>query len=463
MDIYVEQKLPNVYWQAIAADTYEDGGWSLSQGREKVLHFPDEGALNTPFGLARSVVTQTVINLLPNSSILYGAPEIVNSDRQILVTLTRDQAGNALVDSVQSRFALRAGDTYQVQSRISYADAESLRNASATYPDWVSAAYLQYPDTITPETLRLAQELTAGYDNAFDKTIAVRNYLRQNIVYNDQIPAPPPDIEPIHYVLFIGKEGYCDYYASAMAIMLRSQGIATRVVRGYAQGEWDEASRSYRVRASNAHTWVEVYFPGYGWIQFEPTASLPPELRAESAGNPGDNFPSPSIPPAGREEFLPDLGLEENPEDLLEGLDRQGSPELAPNRSATVAQIAGAAVIGLVAFGAIFVANQVNQKVEASVERSYGRLESWARWLGVWFGPTHTPYERADLIISAVPESKAPVRNLTGQFVARLFSPEHSGDPAFRPQEEWKTLRPILLRRTFGRWLDRFRRDKSGV
>ncbi len=103
----------------------------------------------------------------------------------------------------------------------------------------------------------------------------MRDYLRKNISYNDQIDAPPDGVDPVHYTLFVTQEGYCNYYASAMAIMLRSQGVPSRVVSGYAQGEYDETSQSYRVRANNAHTWVEVYFPQYGWIQFEPTASLP--------------------------------------------------------------------------------------------------------------------------------------------------------------------------------------------
>jgi hypothetical protein len=268
-------------------------------------------------------------------------------------------------------------------------------------------------------------------------------------------------VEPIHYVLFVGKEGYCDYYASAMAIMLRSQGIPSRVMRGYAQGEWDEASRSYRVRASNAHTWVEVFFPGYGWIQFEPTASLPPELRPETAGNPGDNFPSPSIPAARPEIPLLEEELQGlDPEGLLEG-DLTEQPQVAANRKATIVQVIGAALVGVLALGTIVAANHLNQKVESNVERSYGRLASWAGWIGISLRPTHTPYERADLIVAALPEGKAHVRSLTQQFVARLFGRDHAGDPDFRPQDEWKVLRPLLLRRALTRWFDRRQPEKE--
>ncbi len=180
---------------------------------------------------------------------------------------------------------------------MSNIDAESLRFSGSLYPDWVTERYLQVPDSVTPETLELAKELTSGFDNGFDKSIAVRDYLRNNIKYNDQIEAPPEGVDPVHYVLFDTQEGYCNYYATAMAIMLRSQGVPSRVVSGYAQGDFDENSLSYRVRANNAHTWVEVYFPSYGWIQFEPTASLPTVDRPITAGG-GDAFASPGISPA---------------------------------------------------------------------------------------------------------------------------------------------------------------------
>ena len=155
----------------------------------------------------------------------------------------------------------------------------------------MQAAYLQLPPSVTPETIALAADLVNRFDNPFDQSIAIRNYLRRAIAYNDQIAAPPPNVDPVHYVLFDLREGYCNYYASAMAIMLRSQGVPARIVQGYAQGEYNEEDGFYRVRANNAHTWVEVYFPAYGWIQFEPTASLPLESRLPGeGGNAGDSF-----------------------------------------------------------------------------------------------------------------------------------------------------------------------------
>jgi hypothetical protein len=279
------------------------------------------------------------------------------------------------------------------------------------------------------------------------------------VVYNDQIQAPPDGIEPIHYILFEGKEAYCNYYASSMVMMLRSQGIPARFVAGYAQGDWDEESSSYRVRSSNSHTWAEVFFPGYGWIQFEPTAALPPGDRPESSGNPGDAFASPSIDDEDRPLFQ-ELGQEEEDvesagalvgdENLSEGVGSSIDP-------LTIIRIVAAVVIlGLAAF-VVFVAGQMNKRVESNVEKSYGRLESWAPWLGVLIRPIHTPYERANLLATAVPEGKEPLRNFAHQFVRQRFSQDKQPDSEFNALAEWKLLRPRLVRQTMSFQIEKLR------
>ncbi len=466
MDVYVEEQLPYVYWQAIVYDTYENGRWRVAQDANTTLHFPDDGQIDVPDARMRKLVEQTVVTYMPNSSMLYAAPEIVASDKQMYVEARPDDSGKQLVTTARSRFILRQGDRYNVTSSVSTADADSLRAASTDYPDWVKERYLQVPDEITPETLALAEELTASYATVFDKAIVVRNYLRQNIAYNDQINAAPDGMEPVHYTLFVLKEAYCNYYASAMAIMLRSQGIPTRIVSGYAQGEFNEDTSSYRVRAGNAHTWVEVYFPEYGWIQFEPTASIPIVSRDQSGGNPGDGFDvKDPINPDERLENL--LDVEElNPDDLKRdpSFSASESNQTAWQRFVSKLPV-WQMVIGLLilaaAGGAIFSANSYNARVESDVMRSYGRLGNWAGWLGVLFRPALTPHERADLMTTAVPEGKAPIRNLTQQFVRRQFSPAHAPDDDFDARHEWKELRPILLRQAIVRQLQKLKRNRD--
>lgn len=461
MDVGVPNQLPNVYWQAIAYSTYEDGGWRVDDETETRLHFPDDGSLELPPSWGRDVVSQKVTNYLPNSSFLYAAPEVVETDRQMFVESTRDEQEKELVSAVRSRYILRQGDQYEVSSRVSIADAESLRSSSTFYPDWVTERYLQLPESITPETISLAEELSEPYETSFDKSIAIRDYLRSTITYNDQIDAPPEGIDPVHYTLFETQEGYCNYYASAMAIMLRSQGVPARVVSGYAQGEYDEASQSYRVRANNAHTWVEVYFPQYGWIQFEPTASLPLVDRPATAGG-GDAFASPLFPPQFEEEDrLPeDLNnpAEESLEDLLGG--DEASQESRFWQRFSIWQALGAFIILILAGVTLFTGNRFNKRVEGDVDRSYQRLGSWARWLGIFYTPTDTPYERADLMSTAVPDGRTPIRKLTHEYVRKQFSAEYKSDASFNSLEEWQQLRPMLIRQTIveriEKWKQRF-------
>lgn len=463
MDIYVPRQLPNVYWQAIVWDRYEGDRWWPADN-DSALHFPDDGFLDIPQTVAREVITQTVVTYLPNSSLLYAAPEVVGSNKQMFVEASADENGNQLVTALRSRFVLRQGDRYKVASRISGADAQSLRQASTNYPAWIEETYLQLPDTITPETVALAEELTAVHDNPFDKAIAVRDWLRTNIDYNDQIAAPPEDAEPVDYVLFVNREGYCNYYASAMAVMLRSQGVPARIVSGYAQGEFDDETNSYRVRASNAHTWVEVYFPAYGWIQFEPTAALPVDVRPETTGGGGDAFNSPDA----LNDF--ERGPDDepiSPEDrLAELLGEENTPEggALTQNAFPVWQVIGAVFVVLVAGGTLLAANEMNRRVETDVDRSYGRLGSWARWLGLLFRPTQTPYERADLMTTAVPAGKLPIRNLTRQFVLKQFSPARAVEAGFDSQKEWQVLRPLLIREIIAtrlrKWQAQLSREK---
>ncbi|MCP4421138.1 MAG: transglutaminase domain-containing protein [Chloroflexi bacterium] len=475
MDIIVPRELPYVYWQAIVYDTYEDGAWSL-RNDPYTEHFPDDGKLNLPFSKSREVVTQTVISYLPNSSFIYGAPEIIDVDRPINVYAGQDDSNKQLVSQVRSKYVLQLGDQYHVSSRLSLADANSLRTATTNYPDWVMGTYLQLPETITPETLDLAEELTTPFDTSFDKAIAVRDYLRENIEYNDQIEAAPIGVEPVHHTLFVSQEGYCNYYASSMAVMLRSQGVPARVVSGYAQGSFDSETNSYRVQASNAHTWVEVYFPNYGWIQFEPTASIPAWDRPEQidgGGGGGDAFSAYT-----NQSFLDrEAMLLERLEQGLDPFEDEFPADLLNDESAPVVeatywetfpvwQAIGASLLLIFAVTLSYAANVMNKRVEGDVDKSYGRLGSWARWLELATRPVHTPYEQAELMVTAVPEGKEPIRNLTHQYVLKRFSAAKAFEDGFSPAPLWKKLRPILIRETVakkienlrGRWAKRRKR-----
>ncbi len=176
---------------------------------------------------------------------------------------------------------LDQGDSYAFVSAATKATVQDLENASQTIRPKSSTASCRFPRRFPASVAELAQQLTAGAATPYDKAKAIEAYLR-TIPYNDAIPAPPAGVDPLEYFLFDIKEGYCDYYATAMAMMLRVVGIPARTASGYAEGMFDEESGAYYVTERDAHTWVEVFFPEYGWIEFEPTAGESPLDRPQS-------------------------------------------------------------------------------------------------------------------------------------------------------------------------------------
>ena len=158
---------------------------------------------------------------------------------------------------------------YQASSDIAQPSPAELRVASAVYPPGILLTDLQLPP-LDPRIALLASEITASAPTNFDKATAIDGYLRSHFTYTLQLPPTVPR-DPIANFLFERKQGHCEYFASAMAVMLRAIGIPSRLVNGFRTGEFNDVTSQYLVRASNAHSWVEAYFPGYGWISFDPT------------------------------------------------------------------------------------------------------------------------------------------------------------------------------------------------
>ena len=149
----------------------------------------------------------------------------------------------------------------------------ALRPDLATIPRNIADAYLQLPplDVRIPA---LAADVTRNATSAFDKAAAIETYLQSNFAYTLQLESAGED--PLAYFLFRRKRGHCEYFASAMAVMLRSIGIPSRIANGFRGGELNDVSGSYVVRARDAHSWVEAYLPGYGWAEFDPTPAADP-------------------------------------------------------------------------------------------------------------------------------------------------------------------------------------------
>ncbi len=158
---------------------------------------------------------------------------------------------------------------YEAVSDVPIVPAADLRAASANYSPEMRQIYLQLPP-IDPDITQLAGRIGARFGNAYDKASAIELYLKTHYAYTLNLSGPETD-DPLANFLFVRRFGNCEYFAAAMVVMLRAEGIPARYVTGFLQGEYNDLGGDYIIRESDAHAWVEVYFPGYGWITFDPT------------------------------------------------------------------------------------------------------------------------------------------------------------------------------------------------
>ncbi|HMA32878.1 MAG TPA: DUF3488 and transglutaminase-like domain-containing protein [Chloroflexia bacterium] len=356
---------------------------------------------------------------------------------------------------------LAPNQQYTIQSLVTTADKESLRAAGDTYPQWVTDRYLEVQRTL-PDRVRLkAQEIVdqAGATTAYDKAVAIQNFLR-TYKYNTHITQPPADRDYVDYFLFDGKEGYCEYYSSAMVIMLRTLGIPAREATGYAPGEYNPDTHVWTIRESSSHAWPEVYFPNAGWVEFEPTPSQSvidrPDSQQAAQGSP-----------------TPFIQLTPQAVPTRHGLDDAGTTPTPGGGAGTVDLQNGAGgaaapvllgLLILLAVGLLGTREWLRRQAVASGRlvlggvHYYERLLRLAWWVGVRPRASDTPFEYAEQLSAELPESRAYVMPIAQAYVHERFG-QHRPDRAEQAAltRAWTQLRSRLLRRLAAarRWLAR--------
>jgi transglutaminase-like putative cysteine protease len=202
------------------------------------------------------------------------------------------------IDAVTVNNSLAVGDQYQVSGLESIATKEELSGAGTSYPPYVSNRYLQLPDSVTQRTVDLAATAANGANDPFDIAQNIQNYLRATYAYDEDISGPGAGDDAVDYFLFDEQRGYCEYFASAMVVMLRSLDVPARIAAGYREVPFDQSANGYLYTEKQAHTWVEVYFPGYGWVPFEPTpAASPFDHEAAASTTSAAPVPTPTAVP----------------------------------------------------------------------------------------------------------------------------------------------------------------------
>lgn len=178
------------------------------------------------------------------------------------------------------RMYLMAGFVYEVTSEVTEGRPPDLRALPPADPRAVDPQYLELPTSAT-RVKALAQRITAKEQNAYDKAMAIQRYLEENCPYSLNAEATPRGEDAVDYYLFTTREGACDLIGSAMTLMCRAVGIPARVATGYATGSFDRDLGAYTVKGSDAHLWVELFFPHYGWLTFNPAPTPREEQQQE--------------------------------------------------------------------------------------------------------------------------------------------------------------------------------------
>jgi protein-glutamine gamma-glutamyltransferase len=265
----------DLHWRGVALSEFDGRSWSNPREQFMLRRQPDNSFLIPRLGIPalRSYVSS---NSTREQIIHYRVlMEPIGTNVFFLAPWARSVSGEYRTVAADSGGAVynfdtqRAISTYQASSDIAAASQEELRQAGETYPVQIVGSYLRLPP-VDPRVARLAADVTASGHNNFDKAAALENYLRTHFGYTLQLPRTVVK-DPIANFLFARKQGHCEYFASSMAVMLRTLGIPSRLVNGFRTDEFNDLTGNYVVRAKDAHAWVEAYFPGYGWQTFDPT------------------------------------------------------------------------------------------------------------------------------------------------------------------------------------------------
>jgi transglutaminase-like putative cysteine protease len=471
------------YWRAVARDRYTGLGWQSTVGEraraaldlatEVQARSPVEAGSAIPLAdlAGRTLVTQTVQLANPgNDDLLIFGGQFSSATIPVLIqngVLTAND-GNPTpnFNEIAAVFAdapLRQTGIYTIATYISTVDEQSLRSAGTSYPEWVRSHYLQLPETVTPRTLALARQivLQAGATDPYDQARAIQEYLRR-LTYDEGRVAPPEGRDWVDYFLFTAQRGYCDDFASAMIVLLRSLDIPARLAQGYAGGSLDPQTNVYVVRESIGHSWPEVYFPGYGWQRFEPTpasyASVPvrpaePDAAADANGA------APPISQSEAEDRLNRLLQGEEADSLrtseldIEALRQAQADRLAQEQLRQLA-IGGGLLAALLAGVVLFFLN-LRREVRglSPAATAYVRMGRMAAWAGVPQEQHTTPFEYADELGRSLPYERERVGRIVGAYVAERYRPD---DPATDQsgaalEQDWQALRRPLLARILSR------------
>jgi protein-glutamine gamma-glutamyltransferase len=283
MRIHVEGdpgRAEDVHWRGVVLTNFDGKRWFTPRHGEIVIspdssgeyRFPPSGLPNGEFfPLRYTVMMEPVatdaVFVAPQPEMLRG--RFANESERMGVPRNRTYLLLDRTGSLSNPFHNDIKVRYEGVSLLPIIPPAQLRKSSAIYPDEIRDLYLQVPQ-LDPRIKKLAEKIVEKSHNEYDRAANIELYLKSHYGYTLDLTGRKTD-DPLAYFLFERREGHCEYFAAAMTVMLRDLGIPARYVGGFLPGEYNDLGGDYIIRASDAHAWVEAYFPGYGWITFDPT------------------------------------------------------------------------------------------------------------------------------------------------------------------------------------------------
>ncbi|HLF86815.1 MAG TPA: DUF3488 and transglutaminase-like domain-containing protein, partial [Nitrospiria bacterium] len=263
---YNDSLRDRIYWRGVTFDFYDGRSWSNKLVRKFSPEINERGEFTIREGSSEGGLYQEIILEPLDTTVIFGASHMIRLSGK-LASIKEDMMG-----SVYIPYASFSRLQYSAYSKIDFISEEDKDLESAIYPGFINKFYLQIPDG-SEEIGDLARRVTSGSKTITGKINAIERYLETNYRYTLDVK-PHGKKTPIEDFLFVQKAGYCEYYATAMVVMLRSIGIPARLVTGFLQGEWNDIGGHFTVRQKDAHSWVEAYLPRSGWITFDPTPAI---------------------------------------------------------------------------------------------------------------------------------------------------------------------------------------------
>jgi len=364
---------------------------------------------------------------------------IRNDQKVIGIEITRLPPNPADILDVQWKSDIVDRVQFTLMSRSQIRPSKALITAGTDYSDWVSDRYLQLPVSLPDRVRELALTITHDATTPYYKALAIENYLR-TIPYDQKISRPPFGSDGVDYFLFEVQKGYSTYFSSAMVVLLRSVGIPARLVAGYTHGDWNPQENVFVVKDQHRHAWPEVYFPNYGWVEFEPTPthSLDPSTEVATESSQATDDPTVGRPI----NFNVDDDFDfEDPLNSI-GNAEEASPIINP-----LIKVFGGITICIVLFA--IPAWYLSQKFLNSIpypQAAFEHMCRLARITGHGPSPNQTPNEYAEALSQEFPAIASEITFLGEVFTQSRYDKSNFSEEILEDATEaWNRIRRVLL------------------